>query len=88
MLGSRRPHLPAIANNVPAAGQVESQVMRFRRWLKNESIEAEIYFLPFVEHVIASLCHETLTLVIDGSVVGQGCVCLMVSVIYKKRVNG
>jgi hypothetical protein len=71
---------------VPAAGQVESQIMRFRRWLKNESIEAEVYFLPFVEHVIASLCHETLTLVIDGSVVGQGCVCLMVvSVIYKKR---
>lgn len=59
--------------------------MRFRRWLKNESIQAEIYFLPFVEHVIASLCHQTLTLVIDGSVVGQGCVCLMVSVIYKKR---
>ncbi len=85
MLGSRRPHLPAIANNVPAAGQVESQVMRFRRWLKNESIEAEVYFLPFIEHVIASLCHQTLTLVIDGSVVGQGCVCLMVSVIYKKR---
>jgi hypothetical protein len=59
--------------------------MRFRRWLKNESIEAEIYFLPFVEQVIASLCHQTLTLVIDGSVVGQGCVCLMVSVIYNKR---
>ena len=85
ILGSRRSQLPAIANQVPASGQVESQIMRFRRWLKNESIEAEIYFLPFVEYIIASLRHQTLTLVIDGSVVGQGCVCLMVSVIYKKR---
>ncbi len=85
ILGSRRSQLPAIAGNVPASGQIESQIMRFRRWLKNESIQAEIYFLPFVEHVLGSLSHQTLTLVIDGSVVGQGCVCLMVSVIYKKR---
>jgi len=85
ILGSRRVHLPAIANHAPASGQSESQVMRFRRWLKNESIQGEVYFLPFVEHVLASLCHQTLTLVIDGSAVGQGCVCLMVRVIYKKR---
>ena len=74
ILGSRRSRLPAIANHVPPSGRSESQVMRFRRWLKNESIQGEVYFLPFVEHVLASLCHQTLALVIDGSVVGQGCV--------------
>jgi len=85
ILGSRRTQLPAIANHVPASGCTESQVMRFRRWLKNESIQAEVYFLPFVEQVINSLCHQTLTLVIDGSLVGRGCVCLMVSVVYQQR---
>ena len=85
ILGSRSSQLPAIANHVPVSGQNESLVMRFRRWLKNESIQGEVYFLPFVEHVVASLCHQTLALVINGSAVGRGCVCLMVSVIYKQR---
>ena len=49
----------------------------------NEQVDAEVYFLPFVEWVLASLAKHTLVLVIDGSGVGRGWVTLMVRVVYR-----
>jgi hypothetical protein len=60
-------------------------VKRFSRWLKNDGIEGEVYFMPFAEALVAGLAHQALVLVIDGSDVGRGCITLMVSVLYKKR---
>lgn len=85
IVGSRRTNLPAIAGEVPSASKAASQIKRFKRWLMNEHIEAEVYFLPFLEFVLASLASQTLVLAIDGSGVGRGCVTLMVSVVYRGR---
>lgn len=85
IVGSQRTNLPAIAGSAPSASQVGSQIKQFKRWLMNERIEQEVYFLPFLEHVLASLASQTLVLVIDGSSVGRGCVTLMVSVVYRGR---
>lgn len=90
IVGSRRSNLPAIADKVPGgpSGQtmkVESRVKRFERWLRNEAVKSETFFLPFAKALLLSLCHVPLVLVIDGSIVGRGCMTLMISLVYKQR---
>lgn len=86
IVGSRSSNLTAIAKKVPDGTKAESRVKKFHRWLKNESIVAEIYFLPYADAMLEGLAaSQTLLLVMDGSEVGRGCQALMVNVIYKKR---
>ena len=90
IVGSRSVSLPAIASKIPGGGgargaKVESRVKRFERWLRNKAVESEMFFLPFAEALLKSLCHRALVLAIDGSIVGRGCMTLMVSVVYKQR---
>lgn len=85
IVGSHSSQLPKIARKVPDNTKKESRVKRFSRWVNNERIEFELYYLPYVEALLASLAHRPLLLAIDGSDMGRGCVTLMVSVIYKKR---
>ena len=51
----------------------------------NDHITDEVYFVPYAEVLLAHLALQTLVLVIDGSVVGRGCVALMIHVVYKGR---
>jgi hypothetical protein len=85
IVGSNRSNLPKIAQKVPDGRKLESRAKRFSRWINNENIEAEIYFLPFAQALLHNLSFQTLVLAMDGSTVGRGCLVLMVSVIYKKR---
>lgn len=90
IVGSRSVNLPAIASKVPVGldnqnAKVESRVKRFERWLRNKAVETETFFLPFAEALLLSLCRGPLVLAIDGSIVGRGCMTLMVSVVYKQR---
>jgi hypothetical protein len=71
MLREKRTHLPALAGQVPEESKRESRVKRFSRWITNDHIEVETYFLPFAEALLASLAQHTLVLVLDGSV-GHG----------------
>jgi hypothetical protein len=85
IVASRSSQLPAIAATVPDGTKAESRVKRYTRWVRNEAIEEEMYFFPYAKTLLACLALETLVLVIDGSVVGRGCVALMVHVVYKGR---
>lgn len=85
IVGSRQTHLPAIASKVPDRAHRESRVKRFQRWLTNQHVTPERYFLPFAQALLQSLAHLPLVLVIDGSTVGRGCVALVVSVVYRGR---
>lgn len=85
IVASRSSQLPAIATQVPNGTKAESRVKRYTRWVRNEAIEEELYFFPYAKTLLACLALETLVLVIDGSVVGRGCVALMVHVVYKGR---
>src|SRR5262249_43691403 len=51
----------------------------------NKRIVEEVYFLPYVELLLTQLALETLVVVMDGSVVGRGCLALMLHVVYKGR---
>ncbi len=86
IVGSKSTNLPAIAGKVPDRTKKESRVKRFSRWIKNERINTEVYYLPYADALLQSLAADhILLLAIDGSEVGRNCLALMVSVIYKKR---
>jgi len=85
IVASKSTQLPKVAAKVPNGTKPESRVKRFARWLDNARILEEVYFLPYVEILLAHLALETLVLVMDGSVVGCGCTALMLHVVYKGR---
>lgn len=59
--------------------------MQLRRWLKNEKVDVELYYLPFMEKLIKCLAKQSLVLIIDGSTTARGCMTLMVSMVYQGR---
>jgi hypothetical protein len=85
IVGSKRTQLPHIATKVPNGTQAESRVKRFARWVRNDRITEEVYFVPYAQVLLAHLALQTLVLIMDGSVVGRGCVALMMHVVYKGR---
>ncbi len=86
LAGGQRAHLSTIADHAPAgAADQESVITRFRRWLKHDAQTVERWFLPVAQAVLATLAQQPLVLVIDGSVVGRGCVALMISVVDHGR---
>jgi hypothetical protein len=85
IVGSKSTQLPHMAAHVPDGTQPESRGKRFARWLRNDRITEAVYFIPFAEVLLTHLALPTLVLVMDGSVVGRGCVALMLHVVYKGR---
>ena len=85
IIGSRNVRLSQVASKVVYAGQETSLVERFRRFLQNDNIVVRTEFVPFLAAILAGLSQERLVLVIDSTKVGGGCICLMVSVVYKSR---
>jgi hypothetical protein len=85
IVGNKHTHLPAIASKVPTLTKIESRVKRFSRWIANERVDYDQYYLPSAQQVLANLANQPLVFVMDGSGVGRGCRTLMLSVIYKKR---
>jgi len=86
LAGGQRSHLSTIADHAPSGrADQESLIARFRRWLKHDAQTIDGWFLPVAEAVLANLASQPLLLVMDGSVVGRGCVALMLSVVYHGR---
>jgi hypothetical protein len=85
IVGSRSTNLPHIASRVPDHTAPDSRVKRFSRWVNNERVDGEIYFLPYAQALLAGLSDHTLALVMDGSEVGRGCLTLLLSVVYHHR---
>jgi Transposase DDE domain len=85
IVGSKKCQLSAVATKAAAGSLRESRIKRLTRFLQNERITPEVYFLPYVQALLASLPDGPLVLVMDGSVVGRGCMALVVSVLYQKR---
>lgn len=70
-------------DGVRKLASVKKQISRF---MENKHISPEVHYLPFIEELLAALGQTgELEIIIDGSVVGKGCMCLMFSVVYKGR---
>lgn len=84
---SGQSQLKAMAKKAPDRSKVESRIKRFTRCLQNEQVDAQTYFMPFLESLLIGLVQSTgpLVLAMDGSEVGRGCLALVISVIYKNR---
>jgi Transposase DDE domain len=85
IVASKSSQLPSIAAKIADRSKPESRVKRLSRWLDNEHIKEEVYFLPYAQRLLECLALETLVLVMDGSGVGRGCCALMIHVIYHGR---
>jgi hypothetical protein len=83
---ARSCQLPAVARKTPDLAKADSRIKRYSRWVQNERIEYEGFYLPFVSELLIHLAEiRELVFVIDGSEVGHGCITLMISLIYGKR---
>ena len=52
IVGSKSSQLPSIATKIADQAKPESRVKRLSRWLDNEQIKEEIYFLPYAEMLL------------------------------------
>ena len=77
--------LSRIAADVPLAGQDESIAQRFRRWLKNPTVNERAIYDPVVKQLLLSLRHTRLRIQIDRTVVDGRFNVLMLSLYYRKR---
>ena len=78
--------LPTLAGKAPDGTLLESRSKRFSRWVQNDTVTAETYFLPFVQMLLMRLARlRPLVFVMDGSEIGRGCLVLVMSVLYGQR---
>ncbi len=85
IIASQKCHLPAVAKKVPVGGKPQSRIRRMERFVANDAIDTQTYYLPYVEVLLQSLPPGPLVLVIDGSEAGRDCVLLSINVVYQKR---
>lgn len=65
---------------------LSSKVKQLKRVVQNKHLTYDDYFLPYISPLLKTLSRSgKLVFSIDGSMVGQGCMCLMFSVIYKDK---
>jgi hypothetical protein len=84
--GGKHAHLSSIADHAPSNGaKQESLIDRFRCWLKHHRQSVDGWFLPVAQELLQTLAQQPIQLVMDGSVVGRGCIALMLSVVYHGR---
>jgi hypothetical protein len=85
MVGSKSSPLPPIATKVPDGTKPESRVKRLPRWLDNDHLLEEVYFLPYADVWLRHLALQMVVLVMDGSGVGRGWTALRIHVVYTGR---
>ena len=86
IVGARHVQFAQIADHAPFRGaKNESLITRFRRWVKHTDITPEAVWLPFARTVLTSLAQAPVTIVLDGTTAGRGCMVLMASVVYHGR---
>jgi hypothetical protein len=85
IIASGQTKLNHIARKVPDTAKPQSRIRRMERWLKNDRIDAQTFYLPYVHCLLAGLPEGPLVLVIDGSEIGRDCILLTINVLYQKR---
>jgi len=81
-----RSELSKMAEGHPHQKKKASQIKEFKRFLCHKKTSYKNYYLEFISEFLTHLSGSgKLIFSIDGSVVGNGCICLMVSVIYKGK---
>mgnify|MGYP000108751181 CR=1 FL=1 len=83
----RNAQLAQMSNEIPSRAKNTSTERRLRRFVQNQRVDVQQYFMPFARILLEYLAKAgPLELVVDSSVVGRQCVALMVGVAFKNRV--
>jgi hypothetical protein len=77
IVGRKRPQLPPIAPQVPEGTKPASRVKRLPRWLDNDHLLEAMSFVPSAALGLTPWALETLGVVMEGRVVGRGCLALL-----------
>lgn len=86
IVGSQHVQFAKVAQHMPIGGRKdESLIKRGRRWVQQGDVSYDSFFLPFAQALLQGLAATPITLILDASVIGRGCVVLMASVIYQQR---
>src|SRR6266496_3408240 len=86
IVGSQHVQFAKVAQHMPIRGRKdESLIKRGRRWVQQRDVTYDRFFLPFAQALLQGLAATPITLILDGSAIGRGCVVLMASVIYQQR---
>jgi hypothetical protein len=67
---------------------LESRTKQLSRFMANEHLTAQTYWLPFAKPLLAALTANSereLVICLDGSAMGRRCVALVASVVYAGR---
>jgi hypothetical protein len=65
--------LPTIARKAPDLAKADSRVKRYSRWINNEKVNYEGFYLSFISEILNRLAEiRKLVFVMDGSEVGNG----------------
>lgn len=81
--------LQKIGEGIEEDIDIESNVKKVKRFLKSRYTDYQSFFLPFIVSFLSDLRGvPRLFIVIDGSVVGNGCRALMVSLVYPFLLPG
>lgn len=83
---AERASLKSIGKQMEDKTDIESRIKKAKRWLNNKWTDIDAHFIPYIKPIIRSLGNkDEMVLAIDGSTMGSGCMCLMVSIIWKSR---
>ena len=86
IVSAQHVQLDKLASHAPICGRKnESLITRFRRWVKHKDITADAVWLPFARALLKGLVQTPLTILLDGTTAGRGCMLLMASVVYRSR---
>ncbi len=82
----KKAQLSVMSAQIPSQAKPKSNEKRMRRFVKNESVDKTVFYMPFAEMILQQLATHTLYIAIDGSTVGRGCMTIMVGVVYRQRM--
>ena len=85
LLRGRSGRLTKIAEKVSYRHKKPSLVSRFQRYVKSSWVNVEAYYAPLANEILQAVEPGPIALMIDSTKMGGRCICLMVSVYYKKR---
>jgi len=86
IIKSKKSSLSGIAEGVPSRKKFASKIKQLKRWLLSEYNNYDAHFLPLIEVLLKSLAKRgELIFAIDGSIMGNGCIGLMISVVFEGR---
>jgi len=82
----KKAQLSVMSEQIPSQAKPKSNEKRMRRFVKNESVDKTVFYMPFAEMILQQLARHTLYIAIDGSTAGRGCMTIMVGVVYRQRL--